>query len=88
MPKQLPSGALDTMMPSNKSASRHARCSGDRLARVVGARLEAEAVIAGCKDVVVLSEAVEERRRHLGVAEEAGPLTEAPVGFMTTLVRS
>ena len=46
----------------------------------VGARLEAEAVIPGFKDVAVVGEAVEECRCHLGIAEDASPFAEAEVG--------
>src|SRR5271165_5141248 len=41
--------------------------------------LEAEAVVSGFEDVAVVSEAVEQRRRHLGVAEDSGPFAEAEV---------
>ena len=41
---------------------------------------EAEAVVAGLHDVAVVGEAVEQRRRHLGIAEDRGPFAEAEVG--------
>ncbi len=37
--------------------------------------LEGEAVIAGRDDVAMMGEPVEERGRHFGVAEYAGPLS-------------
>ena len=39
----------------------------------------AAAVIAGLNDVAVMSEAIEKRGRHLGVAEHAGPFGEVKV---------
>ena len=44
------------------------------------AGFEAEAVVAGLQDVAAVSEAVEERGGHLGVAEDGGPFAEAEVG--------
>src|ERR1700674_4358203 len=44
------------------------------------AGLEPEAVIAGFQDMAVVGKAIEQSRRHLGVAEYAGPFTEAGVG--------
>ena len=41
---------------------------------------EPEAVVAGFQDVAVVSEPVEQRRRHLGIAEHVAPLAEAQVG--------
>ncbi len=38
---------------------------------------EAEAVISGFEDVAAMGEAVEQRRRHLGIAEHARPFAEA-----------
>ena len=46
----------------------------------VGARLEAEAVVSGFKDVTAVGKAVEQRRGHLCVTEHGGPFTEAEVG--------
>jgi len=40
---------------------------------------EAEAVVSGLQDVAAVGEAVEERGRHLGVAEDGGPFAEAQV---------
>lgn len=45
-----------------------------------GAVFEPEAVVNGLQDVTVMGEAIEERGRHLGVAEHAGPFAEAEVG--------
>ena len=42
--------------------------------------LEAEAVVSGLQDVAVMGEPIEQRRRHLGVAEDGGPFAEAEVG--------
>ena len=41
--------------------------------------LEAEAVVSGFEDVAAVGEAVEQRGRHLGVAEHGGPFAEAEV---------
>src|SRR5450432_2180663 len=40
---------------------------------------EAEAVISGFEDVAAMGEAVEQRRRHLGIAEHGRPFAEAQV---------
>jgi hypothetical protein len=45
-----------------------------------GAVLEAPAIVVGFDDVAVMSEAVEQRRRHLGVDEDAWPFTEGEIG--------
>ena len=42
--------------------------------------LEAEAVVSGFEDVAMMSEPVEQRGRHLCIAEHAGPFAEAQVG--------
>ena len=44
------------------------------------AGLEAEAVVSSFQDVAAVGEAVEERRGHLGVAEDRGPFAEAEIG--------
>ena len=44
-----------------------------------GACLEAPAFVAGLDDVAVMGEPVEERGRHLGVAEDRGPFAEVEV---------
>jgi hypothetical protein len=49
--------------------------------------LEAEAVVSGFEDVAAVGETVEQRRRHLRVAEHGGPLKLRFV-VMMTLVRS
>src|ERR1700690_1198284 len=40
---------------------------------------EAEAVVSGFEDVAAMGEAVEQRRRHLGIAEYGGPFSEAQI---------
>jgi hypothetical protein len=40
---------------------------------------EAEAVVAGLKDVAAVGQAVEECGRHLGITEDCGPFAEAQV---------
>ena len=45
-----------------------------------GTVFEPEAVVPGFQDVAVVSEAIQEGGRHLGVAEDGGPLTEAEIG--------
>jgi hypothetical protein len=45
-----------------------------------GAVLEAEAVVSGFENVAAVSEAIEERRCHLRVAEHGGPLAKAEIG--------
>ena len=42
--------------------------------------LEAEAVIAGFKDVTSVGQAIEQRGSHFGVAEDGGPFAEAEIG--------
>jgi hypothetical protein len=42
--------------------------------------LEPKAVVSGFQDVAVVCETVEQRRCHLGVAEDAGPFAEAQIG--------
>jgi hypothetical protein len=41
---------------------------------------EAEAVVSGFEDVAPVGKTIEQRRRHLGVAERGGPLAEAEIG--------
>ena len=43
------------------------------------AGLEPEAVVSGFEDVAVVGEAIEQSRRHLGVAEHPGPFAKAEV---------
>jgi len=45
-----------------------------------GAVLEAEAVVSGFEDVAPAGETIEQRGRHLRIAEHAGPLAEGEVG--------
>ena len=45
-----------------------------------GAILEAPAFVSGFDDVAVVREAIEQRRRHLGIAEHAWPFAESKVG--------
>ena len=47
---------------------------------MVGSVFEAPTIIAGLDDVAVVGQAIEQRGRHLGVAEHAGPFTECQVG--------
>ncbi len=49
------------------------------LGRYCGAGFEAEAVVAGLQDVAAMSQAIEERRRHLGVSKDGRPFAEAQV---------
>jgi hypothetical protein len=44
----------------------------------LGAGFEAEAVVSGLKDVAAVGQTIEERGRHLGVAEDRGPFGAAP----------
>ena len=60
-----------------RGSSERLLLSGFRLCRT---GLEAETVVPGFEDVAVVGEAVEECRGHLGIAEYAGPFTEAEVG--------
>jgi hypothetical protein len=46
---------------------------------IVGAALEAPAVVAGLDDVAVVGQPIEQRGRHLGVPEHAGPFAEGEV---------
>ena len=45
-----------------------------------GAVLEAPALVAGLDDVAVMRQAIEQRGRHLGVAEHARPFAESEIG--------
>src|SRR5271154_2346441 len=42
--------------------------------------LEAEAVVSGFENVAAVGESVEQRGRHLGVAEHSCPLAKAEIG--------
>ncbi len=46
---------------------------------IVVSALEAPALIAGFDDVAVVREAIEQRCRHLGITEDAGPFAEGEV---------
>src|ERR1700728_2430346 len=41
---------------------------------------EAKAVVSGFKNVAAVGEPIEQRGRHLGIAEHGGPLAEAEIG--------
>ena len=45
-----------------------------------GAVLEAPTLVAGFDDVAMVGQAVEQRGRHLGIAEHAGPFAEREIG--------
>lgn len=49
----------------------------DGLGRAV---FEPEAVVSGLEDMAVMGQPVEQRGRHLGVAEYAGPFGKAEIG--------
>jgi hypothetical protein len=59
-----------------RQVSRFLLCGFGGFRRAV---LEAEAVIPGFKNVTAVGETVEQRGRHLGVAEHASPLAEAEI---------
>ena len=42
--------------------------------------LESPGLVTGLDDLAVVCEAVEQRRRHLGIPEDGGPLAEREVG--------
>jgi hypothetical protein len=50
------------------------------LGLLYGAVPEPEAVISGLQDVAVVSEAIQESGRHLGVTEDGGPFAKAEIG--------
>ena len=47
---------------------------------IVGAAFEAPAVVSSFNDIAVVSEAIEQRGRHLGVREDAWPFAECQIG--------
>ena len=47
---------------------------------IVIAALEAPAVVSGLDDIAVVGQSIEQRGRHLGVAEDARPFTEGEIG--------
>lgn len=50
--------------------------------------LEAESVVSGFEDVAMLSDPVEQRGRHLGVAEHVAYSLKLKFVVITTLARS
>jgi hypothetical protein len=46
---------------------------------IVCSALEAPAVVASLDDIAVVSEAIEQRGRHLGITEDTRPLPEREV---------
>jgi hypothetical protein len=44
------------------------------------AAFESPTVVAGLDDVAVVGQPVEQRSRHLGIAEHAGPFSEGEIG--------
>ena len=59
-----------------RQVSRFLLCGFGGFRRAV---LEAEAVVSGFENVATVSETIEQRGRHLGVAEHGGPLAEAEI---------
>jgi hypothetical protein len=57
--------------------------AGDAYSELVfgrlGAVLEAPALVAGLDDVAMMGEAVEQRGRHLGIAEHSLPFAEGEI---------
>ena len=51
-----------------------------RVVVIVVAALEAPAVVAGLDDIAVVGQAIEQRGRHLGIAEHARPFAEGEIG--------
>jgi hypothetical protein len=47
---------------------------------IVVAAFKTPTVVTGLDDVTVMGQAVEQRSRHLGVAEDAGPFSECEIG--------
>jgi hypothetical protein len=47
---------------------------------MLGAVLEAPAFVSCLDDVAVMGEAIEQRRRHLGIDEDTGPFAESEIG--------
>jgi len=47
---------------------------------ILGPAVEAPTVVAGFDDVAVVSEAIQQRGRHFGVGEDAGPFAEGQIG--------
>ena len=55
---------------------------------IVATALEAPAFVSGFNDVTVVSEAIEQCGRHLGVSEDARPFAEARLVVTMIEVRS
>src|SRR5277367_6988219 len=68
------------MMVSGSGVRRVRRILLSRFGGVRRAVLETEAVVSGFENVAAMGETVEQRGRHLGVAEHGGPLAEAEIG--------
>ena len=47
---------------------------------IIGSALEAPAVVSGLDDIAVVGQSIEQRGRHLGVAEHTRPFTEGEIG--------
>ena len=85
---QLPSrSAVARSVPAFSSVSRPRLDGGEHGGRLEASReprsaavLEAPALVTGLDDVAVMSEPVEERRRHLGIEEHVRPFAEGQVG--------
>jgi hypothetical protein len=46
----------------------------------VGSAFESPTVVSGLDDVAVVGQAIEQRRRHLGITEDARPFAEGEIG--------
>jgi hypothetical protein len=68
------------MMVSGSSVRQVPRFLLGGFGDIRGAVLEAEAVVSGFENVAAVSEAIEERRCHLRVAENGSPLAKAEIG--------
>ena len=55
---------------------------------IVVAAFEAPTVVAGLDDVTVMGQPVEQRGRHLGIAENTRPFAERKIGGDDEEVRS
>jgi hypothetical protein len=47
---------------------------------IVNSALEAPAVVSGLDDIAVVGQSIEQRGRHLGIAEHTRPFTEGKIG--------
>ena len=70
--------------PRFRGVKRRRRRTGNRVAGTAGVRsgsvLEAPALVVGVDDLAVVGQAVEQRRGHLGVAQDGWPFAEGEVG--------